>query len=95
RRLHGFLLSRLYPQPDLVIYLDAPPELLLARKGEGTLESLGRRRHDYLELAKVMKNFVVVDASRSTDEVTAEVVELVRAFPAASSAGSSMPRADG
>ena len=95
RRLHGFLLSRLYPQPDLVIYLDAPPELLLARKGEGTLESLGRRRHDYLELAKVMKNFVVVDASRSTDEVTAEVVELVRAFPAASSTGSSMPPADG
>jgi len=95
RRLHGFLLVRLYPQPDLVIYLDAPPELLLARKGEGTLESLGRRRHDYLELAKVMKNFVVVDASRSTDEVTAEVVELMRTFSTTSSADSSVPPAAG
>jgi len=95
RRLHGFLLSRVYPQPDLVIYLDAPPELLLARKGEGTLESLGRRRLDYLELAKVMRNFVVVDASRSTDEVTAEVVELLRAFPTASNRGSPKPPADG
>ena len=35
RRLHGFILSRLYPRPDLIIYLDAPAEILLERKGEG------------------------------------------------------------
>jgi thymidylate kinase len=48
RRLHGFVLSRLYPRPDLVIYLDAPAEILLERKGEGTLDSLERRRREYL-----------------------------------------------
>ena len=35
RRAHGWVLNRLYPRPELVIYLDAPPELLLARKGRG------------------------------------------------------------
>jgi thymidylate kinase len=33
RRIHGFVLRRLYPRPDLVVFLDAPPETLFARKG--------------------------------------------------------------
>lgn len=80
RRLHGLVLSRLYPQPDLVVYLDAPPEVLFARKGEGTVESLARRREDYRDLAGVMKNFVIVDAGRPLGEVTAEVAEVVVGF---------------
>jgi thymidylate kinase len=80
RRLHGFMLSRLYPKPDLVVYLDAPAEVLLERKGEGTLDSLTRRRQEYLELGRVMKRFAVVDASRPLDQVTREVVELIRAL---------------
>lgn len=89
RRLHGFVLSRLYPRPDLVIYLDAPAEVLLARKGEGTLELLTRRRSEYLELARVMRNFRVVDASRPVDEVTHDVVELIGAFSAGRTLGPS------
>jgi thymidylate kinase len=80
RRVHGFLLARVYPKPDLVIYLDAPPEVLLARKGEGTLESLGRRRREYLELAVATPHFVVVDAARPLDEVTQDVVAAISAF---------------
>ena len=80
RRIHGFALRRFYPRPDLVVYLDAPPEALLARKGEGTLESLARRRRDYLELARVLKPFHVVDASRPLDEVTRDVVGLIDNF---------------
>jgi thymidylate kinase len=80
RRLHGFVLSRLYPRPDLVICLDAPAELLLERKGEGTLESLTRRRREYLELGRVLRRFAVVDASRPPDQVTHDVVKLIRAF---------------
>ena len=80
RRLHGFVLSRLYPKPDLVVYLDAPGEVLRARKGEGSVEALERRRGDYLALARVAKNFAVVDASRPLDDVTADVVRLVRDF---------------
>jgi predicted ATP-grasp superfamily ATP-dependent carboligase/thymidylate kinase len=78
RRLHGFVLARLYPKPDLVLYLDAPAETLLRRKGEGTLEALSRRRREYLELGQVMTNFAVVDADRPLDEVVSEVASVVR-----------------
>jgi thymidylate kinase len=78
RRVHGFLLA--YPKPDLVVYLDAPPEVLLARKGEGTLESLARRRNEYLSLAGVTERFAVVDASHSLDEVTERVAEAITSF---------------
>jgi thymidylate kinase len=82
RRLHGFLLSRFYPRPDLVFYLDAPAKTLFARKGEGTLETLERRRGEYLELRNVLANFVVVDAARPLHEVAAEVAEVVATFAA-------------
>jgi thymidylate kinase len=79
RRLHGFVLSRVYPRPDLVIYLDAPAEILLERKSEGTLESLGRRRHEYLALEQVLQGFKVVDASRPLEQVTRDVADLITA----------------
>jgi thymidylate kinase len=80
RRLHGVILSRLYPRPDLVIYLDAPAELLLERKGEGTLESLDRRRREYMELGQILREFAVVDASRPLETVTREVAEVIAAY---------------
>jgi thymidylate kinase len=82
RRLHGFALARLYPKPDLVIFLDAPPEVLLARKGEGTLETLARRRAEYLRVAAVSRHFATVDAVRPAEEVAAEVAELIHRFAA-------------
>lgn len=77
RRVHGFLLSRAYPKPDLVVYLDAPPEVLHARKGEGTLESLARRREEYLRLGDVIERFVVVDADRPLSAVVGDVASSV------------------
>jgi thymidylate kinase len=83
RRIHGFLLRRLYPQPDLVVFLDAPPEVLLARKGEGTVEDLARRRADYLRAGAAIDNFTIVDAARPVDEVTGELAGLIRRLAAA------------
>ncbi len=79
RRIHGLLLAKAYPRPDLVIFLDAPAQVLLDRKGEGTLESLERRRGDYLAVAPHSRRFEVVDASQPVDVVLDEVVQLVRA----------------
>jgi thymidylate kinase len=73
RRIHGFVLARAYPKPDLVVYLDAPAEVLLARKGEGDVAALERRRGDYLRLADVAPDFVIVDATRPADEVARAV----------------------
>jgi thymidylate kinase len=86
RRVHGWALRRVYPRPDLVLYLDAPAEVLLARKGEGTVEALERRRGDYLELARVTENFEVVDATRSLDDVAGDLVALISGFSAARAA---------
>jgi thymidylate kinase len=76
-RVHGFLLAHAYPKPDLVIYLDAPAEVLHARKQEGTIEFLEERRQDYLSLADVFERFVVVDAVRPPEVVASEVVDLI------------------
>ncbi len=91
RRVHGFLLAHVYPKPSLVIYLDAPPELLLARKGEGTLESLEERRRDYLDLAAETPHFVTVDASRALDEVVTDVAEAIKAHAASDTRSSARP----
>jgi thymidylate kinase len=79
-RLHGRLLARLYPRPDLVIHLDAPPEVLLARKGEGTLESLARRRQEYVDVAREFAQADVVDATRPLDEVRRDVAARIVAY---------------
>jgi thymidylate kinase len=81
-RIHGFVLARLYPKPDLVVYLDTSPEVMLARKGEGSLEVLARRRDEYLALADVTPHFAVVDAGRPVDVVSGDVAALIHAFRA-------------
>jgi thymidylate kinase len=79
-RLHGWMLQHVYPQPDLLIYLDAPAEVLFARKGEGTVELLERRRQDYLALRDHARHFVVVDASQPVEQATAEVATIIDSF---------------
>lgn len=68
QRLHGFLVGWL-PKPDLVIYLDAPAHVLLARKGEGTAEALELRRTEYRAIAPLVPRFVEVDATQPLDAV--------------------------
>lgn len=80
RRVHGWILEHLYPRPDLVVYLDAPAEVLLARKGEGTIESIAQRQADYLSLAGEVEQFTVVDANRPLEPVIVDVVEAILSF---------------
>jgi thymidylate kinase len=79
-RIHGFMLKNLYPKPDFVIFLDAPTEVLFARKPEGTLEARERRRQEYILLREVVKSWAVVDVSQPMDEVIDEVSELIVKF---------------
>jgi thymidylate kinase len=77
QRLHGFVLGRLYPRPDLVVYLDAPGVVLLARKGEGTAEALEQRRDEYRSIKGHVRHFVEVDATRPIEEVTEQVAQAI------------------
>ncbi len=81
RRIHGYFLQHIYPKPDLVIYLDAPAAVLFARKGEGTLEELERRRQEYLQMRSQVKHYAVVDATQPIAQVTREVETLIETFP--------------
>jgi thymidylate kinase len=83
RRLHGLLLTKAYPQPDLVVFLDAPAEVLFARKGEGTIQSLSRRREDYLRLGEELDDFVVVPATQPLPDVVEQVETIIRDYGAA------------
>lgn len=90
QRLHWWALDRLYPRPDLVIFLDAPGTVLFARKGESTAAELERRRQAFLARADRVPRFVRVDATRPLPEVYAEITrhvlrlcESTRSTPAA------------
>lgn len=79
-RIHGFMLQKLYPKPDFVIFLDAPSEVLFARKPERTIEILESKRQEYVRLRAVMKNFAVVDVSQPVDIVVRQVCDLIVNF---------------
>lgn len=79
-RWHRWCLANIYPRPDLVIYLDAPAEVLYARKGEATLQYLESRRQAFLAQGKQISNFVVVDATQPIDFVCHEVTEHIMQF---------------
>ena len=77
QRLHGWMLERWYPKPDLVIMLDAPAEVLHARKPDATVAWLERRRQQYLELGPVVSEFVVVDVDRPLEAAVSEVLATI------------------
>lgn len=80
KRIHRWLLVHLYPRPDLVLCLDAPGEVLFARKGEKSPEALEARRRAFLRQGEEMEGFVRVDATRPPEEVYAEVLRHVRSL---------------
>lgn len=81
-RLYYWILSHLYPMPDLVIFLDAPADVLYEQKEEATLEHLNRRRGAFFEQGKKLDNFVRVDTTQPLDNVFEEVIQHILEFHA-------------
>lgn len=77
RRFRRWLLGNACPPPDLVIILDAPGELLYARKGEHTASLLEEQRQEYLNLRTQLPHTAVVDASQDSDTVQRETMALI------------------
>jgi thymidylate kinase len=74
------LLAHALPRPDLVILLDAPPEVSDARRRDGQFRSASRLRPAYTALVHRLRAGHVVDASRPIEEVVAEVERVILRF---------------
>ena len=71
------LASAWMPQPDIVFFLDAAPEVLLSRKQEVSYEALEASRGRYLALADKQPRMRIIDASRPVDLVIADVLQQI------------------
>jgi thymidylate kinase len=70
---HRWLLAVFYPAPDIVIFLDAPADVLFARKAEWDLVWLENRRASFLRQGAKHKNFICIDATQPLELVYAQV----------------------
>lgn len=71
------LVWALSPRPDLIILLDAPPEVLQSRKQEVSFEETARQRHDYLMLVKGLKNGRIVNAAQPFQHVVNDASRII------------------
>jgi thymidylate kinase len=76
-RARRWLLNAAAPKPDLVVYLDAPGEVLYARKGEHSPDILEKQRQHYLGLQEHLPQMVVIDATTDADNVRRKVTSLI------------------
>ena len=76
-RFVHWILGHACPDPDLAIVLDAPGHVLHARKPEHAPEYLEAQRQGYLGLRQRKRGIVVVDATRTAEDVCDEVASLI------------------
>lgn len=67
-------------RPDLILFLDASPEVMYARKGETSVRRLTMRRDAMIRVGAGMPNFVTIDADRPYEEVLRDVRSAIAAF---------------
>jgi thymidylate kinase len=76
------MIGKVIPRPDLWILLDAPAEILRARKQEVSLEESTRARSAYGELIRQLPNARKIDASRDLTFVVAEAQDAILSYMA-------------
>lgn len=70
----------LVPKPDLLLILDCPPQVILSRKQEVSLEEASRQRRKYLQLASSFSHSRVIDARAPLAHVVAESEQVLREY---------------
>ena len=80
------------PKPDLIVLLDAPPEVIVKRKSELPLERIIELREGYRRLVGMSANSHVIDASQSLAKVVHDVESLVIQHLAERNRGGSIGR---
>jgi thymidylate kinase len=79
-KIEYWILKNIFPKPNLVLFLDAPPEILYTRKGEATLEYLNSRREAIINQGKTISNFIHIDASQPLKDVLSDVTQNIMDF---------------
>lgn len=74
RWLRATLLRRLFPRPDVLLVLEASPDLLFARKGEHSPERLARVQTACRRVAGDFKRVGYIDASQPPEQVLQEAI---------------------
>lgn len=70
-------ISRLIPQPDLFILLDAPAEIFHARVQEVHFSETKAQRERYLELINKLSNGIIVNVAQPLEDVVSYVRETI------------------
>ncbi len=71
------VLSHLLPRPEMVVLLNAAPEVLWSRKQEVPYEEVVRQQREYLEVARAIGDTVMIDAAQPLPEVVLQVREAI------------------
>lgn len=77
KALYMWVLGHSCPAPDLVLVLDAPGEVMFARKGEDSPEILETQRQGLLALRYQIPRVQVVDVTREEAVVRADVLDRI------------------
>ncbi len=77
KKFRAFLFNAPCPVPDLVFFLDAPGDVLYARKGEHSPQWIDEQRAKYHALTRILPQMHMIDASQSADNVRKEVTRLI------------------
>jgi thymidylate kinase len=73
-------LRPLIPKPDLILFLDAPEEVIFSRKREVALEEVRRQRRTYLREANESLHTRVIDASAPVTEVVTKAAQAIAEY---------------
>ena len=77
---HHWFLKKFYPRPGLAIFLDAPAEVMYARKQEVPIEFLELNRVKLLKNSCYAKMFISVDSTKPLEEVVSTVNGLINDY---------------
>ena len=69
--------TRLVPQPRIVFVLLTDAEIIYKRKQELTIDEINRQLGEFKKLAASNKRFVVLDASKSPEELVDEAMRII------------------
>lgn len=79
-RFYHWMLTKVFPKPDMTILLFAPAEVLFSRKGEATLEYLDAKNQSMINIGKLVDNFVKIDATQPLEKVYSDVKNTILNF---------------